>query len=180
MTDTVSRTETSSEPRHETKPAFQASTQLARHLQQLHVDLIDLHLQGKQAHWNVVGKNFRDLHLQLDEVVTAARAFSDQVAERMRAIYVTPDGRAATVAADSSLAAFPADEVDTAETVDLITAALYAVAATSRRIHHDVDAEDPTTADIIHAILERIEQLAWLVDSENRIAGRSIPRPAAG
>lgn len=175
MTDTLHPTEQPTE--HVAKPPFQASQSLADNLQQLHVDLIDLHLQGKQAHWNVVGKNFRDLHLQLDEVVTDARVFSDTVAERMRAIYVTPDGRAATVAAHTSLADFPPDEVDTAETVDLITAAIYATAATARRIHDSVDAEDPTTADILHEILERLEQLAWMIDSENRIANRSIPRP---
>ncbi|WP_293781568.1 Dps family protein [uncultured Aeromicrobium sp.] len=162
---------------HTAHPAFKASERLAGHLQQLHVDLIDLHIQAKQAHWNVVGKNFRDLHLQLDEVVDAAREFSDTVAERMRAIYVVPDGRAKTVAAQSSLAEFPAGEVDTAETVDLITGALYGVAATARRIHDDVDAEDPTTADIIHSILERLEQLAWMIDSENRVANQSAPRP---
>lgn len=161
---------------HTAHPPFTASPTMAAHLQQLHVDLIDLHLVGKQAHWNVVGKNFRDLHLQLDEVVDAARDFSDTVAERMRAVYVTPDGRAKTVVAQSSLEEFPADEVDTAETVDLLTGALYAVAATARRIHDEVDSEDPTTADIIHSILERVEQLAWMIDSENRIANQSLPR----
>ncbi len=168
-----------SERAHRAEPSFKASQSVADHLQSLQVDLIDLHLQGKQAHWNVVGKNFRDLHLQLDEVVTDARLFSDQVAERMRAIYITPDGRAATVAAQTSLAPFPADEVDTAETVDLIVAALYAVAGTARRIHDDVDHEDPTSADILHTILERVEQLAWMIDSENRIANRSIPRASS-
>jgi len=162
---------------HEARPPFQASQQLADLLQQIHVDLIDLHLVGKQLHWNVVGKNFRDTHLVLDEVVDAAREFSDTVAERMRAIYVTPDGRRTTVAAKSSLPEVPADEVDTAETVDLITAALYATAGTARRIHDAVDDEDPTTADILHTVLERLEQLAWMIDSENRIANRRIPRP---
>ncbi|MGB0101514.1 MAG: DNA starvation/stationary phase protection protein, partial [Nocardioides sp.] len=52
-------------PVHVAKPPFTASEQLASHLQQLSVDLIDLHLVGKQAHWNVVGLNFRDLHLAL-------------------------------------------------------------------------------------------------------------------
>lgn len=174
MTSTLPQ---SDKTRHQAHPPFTASQQLAAHLQQLHVDLIDLHLQGKQAHWNVVGKNFRDLHLILDEVVDAAREFSDTVAERMRAIYITPDGRAATVAADTSLPEFPAEEVDTAETVDLITAAMYAVVGTARRIHDDVDEEDPTTADLLHAILERLEQLAWMVRAENQIANRSIPRP---
>lgn len=164
-------------PVHVATPPFTASEQLASHLQQLSVDLIDLHLVGKQAHWNVVGLNFRDLHLALDEVVDAAREFSDQVAERMRAIYVTPDGRSRTVAEQSSLPEFPVGEVSTADTVDLIAASLYAVAGTVRRIHDEVDAEDPTTADILHAILERVEQLAWMIDAENRVANASLPRP---
>ncbi|MGN6635788.1 MAG: Dps family protein [Oryzihumus sp.] len=172
MTDTVER-RTTSQP----DPAFRASRTLADNLQQLHVDLIDLHLQGKQAHWNVVGKNFRDLHLQLDEIVAAARDFSDQVAERMRAIYIAPDGRASTVAERSSLPSFPAEEVDTAETIDLIAGCLYATAATARRIHDAVDGEDPTSADILHAVLERLEQLAWMVSAENRVANQTSPRP---
>jgi len=174
MSETLERTESA---QHVSRPPFKASKKLAGHLQQLHVDLIDLHIVGKQAHWNVVGKNFRDLHLQLDELVAAAREFSDTIAERMRAVYVTPDGRAATIGADSSLPEFPADEIDTAETVDLIVEAIYATAGTARRIHDDVDAEDPTTADLLHAVLERLEQLAWMIDAENRIANRSIPRP---
>ncbi len=107
-----------------TRPAFRASRELADRLQQLHVDLIELHLQGKQAHWNVVGRNFRDLHLQLDEIVDAARAFSDLIAERMRALFITPDGRSATVTGKTTLAPYPEGEIDTAQTVDLITAAL--------------------------------------------------------
>ena len=168
-------TQTARKTTHTAHPAFQASQQLGDNLQQMLVDLTDLHLQGKQAHWNVVGKNFRDLHLQLDEIVDGARAFGDDVAERMRALYVTPDARAATVAHQSSLAAFPATEVDTAETVDLIVGALYGVSATARRIHDEVDAEDPTTADLLHTIIERVEQLAWMVDAENRTANRSVP-----
>lgn len=174
-TSTAATTHTGHATKHSAHPAFRASEQLGRHLQQLSVDLIELHLQGKQAHWNVVGRNFRDLHLQLDEIVDAARDFSDEVAERMRALYVTPDGRSATVAHQTSLAPFPANEVDTTATVDLIAAALYAVADTARRIHDDVDREDPTTADLLHAIIIRIEQLAWMVDAENRTANASVP-----
>ncbi len=159
------------------KPAFRAPESLADDLQRVHVDLIDLHIQGKQAHWNVVGRNFRDLHLQLDEIIEAARAFSDQIAERMRALYVTPDGRAATVAEQSSLQPFPSGEVDTSETVDLITERLYAVCSTIRDVHDDVDEADPTSADQLHTFLEALEQFAWMVGAENRIAGKTKPVP---
>src|ERR1700756_5928783 len=101
--------------------AFQASPEFAANLQRVLVDLIELHLQGKQAHWNVVGTNFRDLHLQLDELVDAAREASDQIAERLRALDAVPDGRSDTVAATTSIPPIPADEHNTGAVVDLIT-----------------------------------------------------------
>lgn len=158
-------------------PSFRAATELADLLQRVHVDLIELHLQGKQAHWNVVGHNFRDLHLQLDEVVDAARGFSDDVAERMRALYVTPDGRSTAVAEQTSLEEFPAGEVDTAQTVDLMTERLYRTVGTLRDVHDAVDEADPSTADLLHAIIIRLEQLAWMVNAENRVPERTSPRP---
>jgi len=147
---------------------FRASTKFAEHLEHLLAELIDLHLVGKQAHWNIVGPNFRDLHLQLDEIVDAARAFADDVAERLRAVYVAPDGRAQTIAKLSGLKPFAEGEISTTDAVDAIAYALYAVARTAREIHDDVDEEDPTTADLLHQIIERLEQLAWMVSAENR------------
>jgi starvation-inducible DNA-binding protein len=148
--------------------AFEASPELAGNLQRVLVDLIELHLQGKQAHWNVVGTNFRDLHLQLDELVDFARAGSDTIAERLRALDAVPDGRSDTVAATTTLPQFPVYEVATAEAVDLVTARVYATVDTMRSVHDDVDAEDPSTADILHQLIDGLEKLAWLIKSENR------------
>ena len=147
---------------------FQASPELSANLQRVLVDLIELHLQGKQAHWNVVGTNFRDLHLQLDELVDFAREGSDTIAERMRALDVVPDGRSDTVAADTTLPEFPPYELNTAEVVDLITARVYAAVDTIRTLHDAVDAEDASTADILHQLIDGLEKLAWLIKSENR------------
>jgi starvation-inducible DNA-binding protein len=116
----------------------------------------------------VVGKNFRDLHLQLDEVVDAAREASDTIAERMRALGVVPDWRSDTIAATTTLAQFPADEQDTAEAVDLITTRIYTAVDTIRAVHDAVDAVDPSTTDLLHAIIDTLEKLAWMVKSKNR------------
>jgi starvation-inducible DNA-binding protein len=147
---------------------FQASPELGANLQKVLVDLIELHLQGKQAHWNVVGTNFRDLHLQLDELVDFAREASDTVAERMRALDATADGRSDTVAGNTTLPQFPAYEHGTTEVVDLITARAYATVDTMRTVHDAVDAEDPSTADILHQLIDGLEKLAWLIKSENK------------
>lgn len=147
---------------------FEASETLSQNMQKVLVDLIELSLQGKQAHWNVVGTNFRDTHLQLDEIIDAAREFSDTVAERMRSLHALPDGRSDLVAETTTLPEFPQGEIATTEVIDLMTERLDAVASTCREVHDEVDDEDPTSADILHGVLERIEQLSWMVSAENR------------
>ncbi|MFD6157383.1 Dps family protein [Nocardia sp. NPDC060256] len=150
---------------------FRASAQLAGNLQQVLVDLIALHLNGKQAHWNVVGHNFRDLHLQLDEIVDSAREFSDTIAERMRALDAVPDGRPQTVTSTTTVPILPAGEQDTTAVVDLVTTQIRAAVATVRAVHDDTDAEDPSTADLLHAVIDQLEKQAWLLSSENRTRG---------
>lgn len=152
---------------------FHASEQLSEDLQRVLVDLIELAGQGKQAHWNVVGTNFRDTHRQLDEIIDAARTFSDTIAERMRALHALPDGRSDTVAATTTLPEFPQGEIATTEVIDLVTERLEATIATCRDVHDDVDDEDPTSADILHEILESLEQFAWMVSAENRVPRRA-------
>ncbi|WP_026818241.1 Dps family protein [Arthrobacter castelli] len=145
---------------------MKASTTLSSNLQMILVDLVELHVQGKQAHWNVVGTNFRDLHLQLDEIVADVREFVDQIAERMRALHAVPDGRSATVAQTTRLPLYPSGQVSTSATVDLITERLETAVSTMRDVHDQVDGEDPTTADILHGFIEKLEQYAWMVSAE--------------
>jgi starvation-inducible DNA-binding protein len=34
-------------------------------------------------------------------------------------------------------------------------------------VHDDVDEADPTTADILHKVIETLEQYAWMVNAES-------------
>jgi starvation-inducible DNA-binding protein len=154
--------------RENAEHGFVASRALTDSLQAVLVDLIELANQGKQAHWNLVGPNFRDLHLQLDEVIEAARHFADEAAERMRALHATPDGRSGVVSAQTTLEEFPGGEVLTIDTADMITARIEAAVATCRRVHDTVDEEDPTTADLLHEIIQSLEQFAWMIAAEHR------------
>ena len=157
---------------------MKASPTLAGNLQAVLTDLIELHLQGKQAHWNLVGTNFRDLHLQLDEIIAAARLFADQAAERMRALHALPDGRSTTASAGTRLDGFPEGLTSTKQTVKLITARLERTVQTMRDVHDEVDEEDPTSADLLHAAIERLEQLAWMVNAETMAPTASVTEPA--
>jgi starvation-inducible DNA-binding protein len=150
--------------------AFRGPASLFADLQAVLVDLIELHLQAKQAHWNVVGTNFRDLHLQLDSVVDTARAASDTIAERMRALDAVPDGRSDTVVAVTTVPAMPPGLIGATETVEMITTRIYAVVGTIRTVHDGVDAADPSTADLLHGVIDSLEKEAWLLKSENGAA----------
>ncbi|MCU1518869.1 MAG: Ferritin Dps family protein [Pseudarthrobacter sp.] len=157
---------------------MKASPTLASNLQLVLTDLIELHMQGKQAHWNIVGTNFRDLHLQLDEIIDAARQFADDAAERMRALHALPDGRSQTVSADTRLEEFPAGLTSTKDAVKLVTARLERAVKTMRDVHDEVDEEDPTSADLLHAIIERFEQFAWMVNAETMSPSAAVTEPA--
>ena len=145
----------------------EASDKLRAHLQRLLVALVDLHVQGKQAHWNVTGRGFRDLHLQLDELVDVAREHSDTVAERLRALQAVPDGRTETVATKTDLSPYPAGLVSVGDTVDAVVERVAQTVEVVRDVHDEVDAEDPTSADLLHEIIADLEKQAWMISSEN-------------
>ena len=148
--------------------SFTASAALSDNLQRVLTDLIALELVGKQIHWNVVGPNFRDIHLNLDDVVDIAREGSDEVAERMRAINAVPDGRPATVAADATVPTLPKDEITVSEGVAYVVSAIEAVVSTLRGVHDAVDDEDPASAGILEDLTGKLEQQAWFISSEDR------------
>ena len=148
--------------------SFTASAALSDNLQRVLTDLIALELVGKQIHWNVVGPNFRDIHLNLDDVVDIAREGSDEVAERMRAINAVPDGRPGTIAAATTVPAAPEGEILTSEGVAYIVSAIEAVVATLRGVDEDVDSEDPTSSGIVEDLIGKLEQQAWFLSAEVR------------
>ncbi|WP_054814261.1 Dps family protein [Nocardia arizonensis] len=131
-------------------------------LQATVVDLIDLTLIAKQAHWNVVGRNFRSVHLALDELVVVARDFTDDAAERATAIGVSPDGRAQTVAKESGAVGFGAGWQQDTHVIESIVGNLAAVVTRLRERIEATEKADPVTQDLFIEIAARLEQLHWM------------------
>ncbi|MGW0911068.1 Dps family protein [Streptomyces sp. NPDC002784] len=136
-------------------------------LQDTLVDLLGLSLIGKQAHWNVVGPRFRSIHLQLDEVVLAAREHADTVAERAAAIGVSPDGRPETVAASLSLPGADEGWLRDTEVVKLMVAALESAIGRLRARIDATEKADPVTQDLLISVTGDLEKQRWMFDAEN-------------
>ena len=105
---------------------------VAVELQATLVDLLDLTLIGKHAHWNVEGPHFRSVHLELDELVYAWQRLSDDVAERAVTIGASPDGQAETIAGATQFQPLPAGHLSDRRVLEAIGDRL-AEAATSTR-----------------------------------------------
>lgn len=135
-------------------------------LQSTLVDLIDLSLLGKQAHWNVVGPLFKTVHEHLDEVVDTARQYSDRVAERAVTLGVNPDGSATVVAAQSPLTALAPAWVSTEDAVAALVDALDLLTARLRERVAVLDDVDLVTQDLIIEVTDAIEQHRWMFSAQ--------------
>jgi starvation-inducible DNA-binding protein len=130
------------------------------------VDLVNLSLIAKQVHWNLVGRNFRSIHLQLDEVVDIARKYSDIVAERAVAVGVNPDGRSHTVANAPGLPEVPAGWIKDADGVQLMVDTLWAVVERTRERIAETTERDLVTQDSLLDVAADIEKQAWMFEAQ--------------
>ncbi len=136
-------------------------------LQATLVDLVDLSLIGKQAHWNVIGKNFRSVHLQLDELVTTARNAADQVAERAAALGVTPNGTAKTIASSSGVPEIETGWLKEDQVVTAITNSLGELITRMRARIDETDKPDLVTQDLLIGITQELEQAHWMWQAQS-------------
>lgn len=132
-------------------------------LQGMLVDLVELALIGKQAHWNVEGPHFSSLHDLLDEFVDAWRLLEDEVAERAVAIGVAPDGQAETVAGSSEITSLPAGPLNDGEVVEALADRLGEVAARARTRMQSAAVLDPVTEDLLIQVAATLEKQLWTI-----------------
>lgn len=141
----------------------QARTVVTERLQPLLIELIDLELTAKQLHWTVTGPQFVPVHEQLDELVDAYRAWADEVAERLTAVGVAPDGRLQRVATDTK-GDSPPEGWQSAEAVVAFVADRAEKAAMRAREALDALGEaDPISEDLVIEIVGGLEKQLWMV-----------------
>jgi starvation-inducible DNA-binding protein len=145
--------------------ATEARLAAGRELQELLVDLVDLSLQAKQAHWNLIGGRFRSIHQQMDDLASTARDRSDQVAERLLALGVTADGRAATVARDSRLSPFPEGRIEDKQAIELMIERLLEAVHSARRRLGLLGENDPVSQDLVIEIIADLEKHLWMLQA---------------
>ncbi len=81
---------------------------------------LDLKTQAKQAHWNVKGLDFYQLHELFDTLAGELEGYVDMVAERITALGGTAMGTARIAANESLIPEYPFDSVDGIEHIQAL------------------------------------------------------------
>lgn len=129
-------------------------------------DTFDLMSQSKQAHWNVKGPEFFQLHELYDVFAEGLSGHVDTIAERATALGGVATGTARMAAASTRLPEFPAEPVDGIQSVELLAERFAKLAkATREAIDTAEQAEDMGTSDMFTAIVQDLDKWLWFLEA---------------
>ncbi len=127
---------------------------------------LDLWSQIKQAHWNVKGMNFYQLHILFDEIAKVAYEYIDMVAERITAIGGEAHGTVRQSATKSFLPEYPTLPISEK---DHIIALAERLAAYGKHIRDGIaktnELNEPTTNDLYIEISREIDAKLWFIEA---------------
>ena len=135
-------------------------------LNQALADLTDLFTQTKQAHWNVKGLEFFQLHELFDEMAAEVLAHTDEVAERTTALGGLATGTVRMAAANSKL---PEMDIELTSGEDFLVALSDRYGQTASSIRAAIDktdeAGDADTADLFTEVSRNLDKRLWFLEA---------------
>lgn len=127
---------------------------------------IDLRLDSKQAHWNVKGPHFAQLHGLFDELYNTLGEHVDDLAERLVQLGGQAAGTLQAVAERSDLPAYPTDLTAGRDHLVAIADRLGHLGGSIRSGISAADEQgDDGTADLFTAISQDLDKALWMVEA---------------
>ncbi len=141
-------------------------TQMIDLLNQQLADTFDLFSLTKQAHWNVKGPEFMQLHEFYDTLAEGLEDYVDTIAERITALGGFAKGTVRMAAAATRLPDFTGEPVSGLEQVKEVIK-LYAQRAASTRAGIDAadEAGDADTADLLTGVSRDLDKSLWFLEA---------------
>lgn len=140
--------------------------QMVELLNQQLANVADLYSQTKQAHWNVKGPNFFQLHELYDVLAEGMLPHVDTIAERVTAIGGVAQGTVRNAAESSQLPEFPQGIVNDRTSVEVLRD-LYSNSA--KRVRAAIDeadeAGDMATADLFTGVVRDLDKFLYFLES---------------
>jgi starvation-inducible DNA-binding protein len=153
---------------HKTSIDLDAETreQIVALLNQQLADTFDLYSQTKQAHWNVKGAQFFQLHELFDKLAAELLDHVDTIAERATTLGGTALGTARMAAAKTRLPEYSADVFGGIESVEALAQRYAELSATTRAaIDRADDLGDVDTADLFTGVSRGLDKSLWFLEA---------------
>jgi starvation-inducible DNA-binding protein len=129
-------------------------------------DMADLYSQIKQAHWNVKGMQFFQLHELFDRLTGEVRNHVDLIAERSTALGGTALGTVRMSAAASRISEYPLNLVDGRRHVEALTTRFSSLAKTTRAAIDSASAfGDADIADVFTEVSRNLDRDLWFLEA---------------
>lgn len=137
-------------------------------VQELNVLLADYHIYYQKLrnfHWNIIGKNFFDLHEKFEELYDDAKLKVDDIAERILTLRYQPTSNLSEYLKDSNLKESPSDITDS-KMIEILLDDHGLILKQMRKIVETADAAgDEGTIDLIGAYIRELEKTSWMLDA---------------
>jgi len=129
-------------------------------------DTFDLFSQTKQAHWNVKGPQFMQLHELYDELAAILLGYVDMIAERVTALGGIAAGTARQASESTRLEEFSHGPVGSMESVEMLVARYAALVESTRKAIDEAEkAEDMDTADLFTEVSRDLDKSLWFLEA---------------
>jgi len=137
-------------------------------VEELNILLADYHIYYQKLrnfHWNVIGKNFFDLHEKFEELYDDAKLKVDEIAERILTLRYQPTSNMSDYLKDSNLEESPSDISDS-KMIELLLKDHGLLLKQMRKVVEVADAgSDEGTIDLIGAYIRELEKTSWMLDA---------------
>ena len=129
-------------------------------------DTFDLYGQCKQAHWNVKGPQFYQLHELFDALAAEVLAHVDAIAERATALGGTALGTVRMAASASRLEEYPTAAVESMAHVEALAERFAALGAHTRAAIDEAEKlGDADTADLFTEVSRALDKNLWFPEA---------------
>lgn len=135
-------------------------------LNQQLANLSDLRSQAKQAHWNIKGSDFFQLHELSDLLASHLEGPIDEVAERVVTLGGNAYGTVRAAAQSSTLPEYPREISAGREHLEALRDRwAQAAAAVRKAIDAALEAGDQATADLLIGLQRVLDKDLWFLES---------------
>ena len=129
-------------------------------------DTFDLYGQAKQAHWNVKGPQFHQLHGLFDELADQLHQYVDLIAERATALGGLALGTVRMAAGASRLKEYASDAHGGMQYVEALAERFAALGATTRSAIEAAEGlDDASTADLLTEVSRGLDKSLWFLEA---------------